>query len=222
MFPIARMYDSEAKAREAAQALGAARIEAEWITVVSPGPDAAAALARANAGGRVPAGQMGPLTRGLEKGRTVVCASGPMNWGVVIEAALEKAGPVGNDELSPYGGSSASPLSDVLGIPVLTSEQRPWFGAVTSSSFSLSGMFGMPLLTKGGKAMFGGLTSSSFSLSGMFGMPLLTKGGKPMFGSLTSSDFSLSKMLGMPLLTKSGTPFSSFLGMRTLSGRDDS
>ncbi len=214
MFPIVRMYDSDARARDAAQALSATGLFDDAIIMISPGPDAQAQLDQANADGRIPRGQAGPLARGLANGRTVVSASGPLQFGAAIERALESAGPVDTHVLSGVGGSSADPFSQALGIRTLSRRQKPMFGALTRSDFAPTSFF--PLLTSG-KAIFGGLTSSNFALTSF--MPLLTS-GKPMFGGLTSSDFSFSKMLGMPLLSKNGTPLSSFLGWRTLSDDD--
>jgi hypothetical protein len=211
------MYETEARAREVAQALVRAELAEESVLVIAPGPNAEARLAEANDAGRIPKGNLGPLARGLAKGRTVVSASGPLNWGSAIEATLERFDPVGTEELSPYGSGAGTPLSEVLGIPVLTRDSKPIFGALTRSDFFLGGFF--PLLTNGGRPFFGGLTSSKFAPTSFF--PLLTNGGKPFFGGLASSDFAFSKMLGMPLLSKNGTPLSSFLGLKTLSERDD-
>lgn len=216
MFPVARMYETEARAREVAQALLKAELAEESILVVSPGPDAEAQLAKANDAGRIPKGNFGPLSRGLANGRTIVSASGPLNWGAAIEATLERFGPVGSEELSTYGSGVGTPLSEVLGIPVLTRDSKPIFGALTRHDFFLGAFF--PLLTRSGKPFFGGLTSSKFAPTSVF--PLLTN-GKPFFGGLASSDFALSKMFGMPLLSKNATPFSSFLGLKTLSDRDN-
>lgn len=181
MFPIARMYDSEARAREAAAALAAAEISDDWITVITPGPDAAAALESGAASGLVPRTQMAPLSRGLEAGHTVVSAAGPLSFGVLIESTLEGFGAVGTDSLNPYGDSGGALLSDLLGIPTLTDNSRGSSTALSSGSSN----------TK--------LASSDFAPTSF--IPLLTD-GKAIFGGLTSSDFSISKMLGLPLLTK--------------------
>ncbi len=218
MFPIARMYDSEARAREAAAALTAAEISEDWITVITPGPDAAARLESGVASGHVPRAQKSPLARGLQKGRTVLSAAGPMSWGVVIESTLEKFDPVGTDELNPYSDSAGTLFSDILGWRTLSDLDKGPSTVLASSDFAPTSVF--PLLTKEGKAMFGGLTSSDFAPTSIF--PLLTKDGKAMFGSLTSPDFSISKMFGLPLLSKNSTPLSSTLGMKTLSEQDDS
>jgi hypothetical protein len=212
------MYDSASRAQEAVQALVQAGVSADWITTVSPGPDAHASLQQASEAGRLPKGYLGPCTRSVDKGRTVVSASGPMHVGVVIEGILEKFEPVGSNELPQHGGSVPDPFSQMLGIATLSRRQKPTMGALTRSDFALTSF--IPLLTRDGNAMFGGLTRSDFALTSF--MPLLSRGGKPMFGGLTSSDFSFSSMLGLPLLSKNGTPLSSFLGLNTLSGRDDS
>jgi len=215
VFPIARMYDSEARAREAAAALAAAEISEDWITVIVPGPDASSALESGIASGRVPRAQRAPLARGLEKGRTVVSAAGALSWGVVIESTLEKFGAVGTDELNPYGESDGTLLSDIFGWPTVLKDSSSSTVLVNSDN-GPSSMF--PLLTSDGKAMFGGLTSSDFLPTSVF--PLLTD-GKPLFGGLTSSDFSLSGMFGLPLLSKNPTPVSSMFGMKVLSDRDE-
>lgn len=119
----------------------------------------------------------------------------------------------------------AAPLSDLLGVAVLSDNPTP-----------LSSALGLKVLTKGtsntnlidNPAPFSNTLGLPLLKKGpgekSFGFPLLKKGpGEKSFGFplLSKNPAPLSSLFGLPTLSKNPTPLSSLLGLKTLTDDDD-
>lgn len=227
--PIVRLYNDEAKAREAHRLLREERFAQEDITLLLPAQAASAdaagsleSLVSAILGGGGSRAQAKAYADAVRGGQVLLVVRAP--WGMSGDAirVMDDCGPVADPaprEREPYvTWDDAAPLSSALRLPTLwrnrpmpvsnifgledLPKSRPWFGGLVSHRFAL---FGQPRLSR-----------NPAPLSSLFGLPTLTRGGKPMFGGLASHDFYL---FGKPRLGRNPAPLSSLLGWRTLSGK---
>lgn len=209
---IARLYESEDKARETARKLEAE--DFDEIIVLSPGGDASAlrktSLNEADAEF---------YARRVQTGRALVVVNATFGRGSVAKGILDDAGPVDTELETPSAGAqsnSRTPLSDFLGWKPLSTRRyfmmsRAELTTTQGPTFSRS--FGMGLLTKGStpfSSMFGMklLVSPPSKKESSFGMPLLTKNSTP-----------LSSAIGWKPLISKRTPLSSAIGWSPLTSR---
>ncbi|MEL6871116.1 MAG: hypothetical protein AAFO81_15050 [Pseudomonadota bacterium] len=210
MLSVVRMYPAEEQAREAIRQLQADELAGDErnIHVFSPMPgNDAQTIDRAIAHGQLPGAYVHVCRRALEKGYHVLSVAPPFIRGSEAEQVMERCGAVDTDQLPSYSISNPTPLSDLLGIPVLTKYKHTFNIKMLTEPKSKTSSFGIPLLTKpkSKTSSFGfPLLTKPKSKTSSFGLPLLTK---PK--SKTSS-------FGIPLLSKPKSKDTSF-GFKTIS-----
>lgn len=186
-----RMYADEQHARDAAAALVAAGLRRNAVNVLVPESGREAQIVRSAIDDRrLPGSHVHVATEALRKGQTVLSVDLPYESQVAIDI-MERYGPVETEKLPRVPRRSPAPLSELLGIPVLSSSSSRATLARGQSRFVMDFFpllkegvakkdrsFGLPLLKEG-------LTRKDKS----FGFPLLKEG-------LTKKD----KSFGIPLL----------------------
>ena len=230
MIPIVRLFPTEQAAGDAAAALAKGGFPSRAITVINPDyQGATAAVDAAVHDGALPGAYRKAVANALRDGRSVVCVTPPYAMGQSAIRILKGSGAVDTDSLPDYTSHSPAPLSDFLGLPVLTEGRSSL--KLLRSDFTFSSWFGLGLLSR-----------RATPLSSMFGLKVLSsKTGSRAAGSsvqrMSGKAAPLSSMFGLKLLTsKSGSraagsavermsgnaaPFSGFLGLRVLSRRKD-
>jgi hypothetical protein len=196
--PISRVFTTEADADAAVRDLEEAGFWSTGIQVLRPGagPVTAAEL------------QSHGMTEGLAEhyaervgaGAAVVIVDAPFGGAVRANQILARprTGDAEAVEVTDVGAVSwdqAAPLSDALGLPVLSHEAAP-----------LSRLLGLSTLSakqQGGAS----LSQDAAPLSHGIGMKLLSGNAAP-----------LSSLLGIPTLSRNAAPLSSAIGFKTLSG----
>ena len=227
MFPITRLFESEHAANGAVSRLADINIARGAVTVIHANDAGASdALDAAIQNGAIENGHRRALKAGLAKGRSIVSVTPVLGQGRSIEIALDSSGAVDSDTIPDYLLDSASPLSDLFGIPVLTKgdshlrlarfDGRSSFGfrLLSKRATPLSSMFGLKVLSSKTGSRAKGTAVERMSgkpapFSSALGLKLLTKKkGSRAGGS------SVDRMSGNP------APLSSFLGLPSLTRRD--
>jgi hypothetical protein len=213
MFPVVRFYDSEARAEAAVEKLVGRNYSRDAIIVLRPaaapasqepaGEEAApppppaapdlSAVDRAVRDGLISERYRNVAKQALQKGRYVVAVDAPYGRSLTANELMDEAGPVDRETLPEYVSHNPSPLSDLLGLPVLTDGRSTT--RLASSHFHFSKLIGLPLLSK-----------KAAPFSSLFGMKTLS--GKQRIGDSS---------LGLPTLSKKAAPFSSMIGMKVLT-----
>lgn len=192
MFPVTRLYDSEAAVRNAIDMLVEAELPRDCVMVISPeDPAAVQAVDHAIEAGRLRSGHRRALKEALGRGRWIVSAMPEVLQSGLAQDTLDEAGPVDSETIPSYPSDNPSPLSDFLGMPVLTSGKSQ----TELLKFDLDSSFGFKLLS-----------NKAAPLSSLFGLPLL----KTSRGSIARGT-SVERMSG------TAAPFSSRLGLKLLS-----
>lgn len=189
---IVRVYDSEAKAQQAVDALVLKGFGTDLINLVAPSEPAQSLedIAAAIRAGYVLKGYAKAYAACVARGLTLVSVRAPFGTGVVVTRALDAAGPVpsGVPEEHEAGPTwdEAAPLSSALNMPVLA-----------KSGTTFSGFWQLPMVTREGERSRT-LFSVNFKRGGnaapfssLLGLPLLSK------------KWTFSSLLGLPLLVKS-------------------
>lgn len=194
MTTYVRIYATEEGAKAAAARLAKAGLHDNKVFLASQATGKASEVVEsAVKAGELPKSQTKICIESLKKGHSLVSTEAPFGSGQKALSAMESEGTVESDVLSRYTRDDPAPLSEALGIPVL-SNYEPSTGLL-SSNWSLSSKFGLGLLS-----------NKATPLSSMFGLPVLSK---------PKRDWRRS--FGLPLLSNNPAPFSSLFGMPTLS-----
>ncbi|MEO0973559.1 MAG: hypothetical protein AAFX85_10740 [Pseudomonadota bacterium] len=122
-----RFYQTEKQAHEASQKLRESGFAAESIVVVTPGQGEVSSVSQVG----VPTSNVPALAKRVrDGGESLVAISVPYGRGVVAAAVLDEFQP--NEGQAPVAShmpsGRATPLSDFLGLPVLT-KRRVFFGS---------------------------------------------------------------------------------------------
>jgi hypothetical protein len=182
MLPVGRIYDHEYNAQEAVRRLQEEGVAPEHVVLLVPGPDTDAdAVERAVP--NLPLGHAIAYRKALGKGQHVVVVQTFFGQGGSRSAILNSCNPVDTRDLPLIRTRSASPFSDLFGIPTLSRSRRTLmtrlFPALSGPDFALSAKLGMKLLSSNPaplSSMFklGLLSSNPAPLSSMFKIKLLT------------------------------------------------
>ncbi len=141
MVPTGRMYDTEAKARDAEAKLLAAGFSSREVSVMTPTTGAAGMPPG------IPAAQQVAYGKAVEAGHSVVVVQADFQWSQTAADILNSCDPVSAHGPPLIEDRSPSPLSDLIGFPVL-SKNGARFGTLARSDFSLSSMIGLKMLSK--------------------------------------------------------------------------
>ncbi|MGF1465578.1 MAG: hypothetical protein ACFCGT_05545 [Sandaracinaceae bacterium] len=214
------MYETEGQAQEAVEKLREYRIQADAATILAP----SAGQEQRTVDDAVSSGRLAPVfakacVAGLRQGRWVVAINTPFGIGSQVEDVLRRYGPIDTSTLPVARTNMAAPLSEALGLPVLTEGKSKAVLAFSDTYFtpnlllsnSRSTSFGLPQLT-GGKGPY----------RSTFGIPLLTNGRAtiiPMPTLTGTSGGAYSSTFGIPLLWNSSTPLSGLFGLPVLTRR---
>jgi hypothetical protein len=190
-----RLFETADEARGAANELAEAGLRRDTFLLLTGAEGAEEAVAEAVKDGTLPGEYRAASTQALKDGRSVLAIPAPLGWGEYTLQVMDEYGAVDTDTLPERVYRNPSPLSDALGMPVLTDGRWTLFGALVSSDFALSSAFGMKLLS-----------SKATPLSSLFGLKVLSTPKRPW-----------NRSLGLPLLTDKAAPFSSAVGLKTLS-----
>lgn len=182
MIPYARVFESEQKARDAVSKLAEGGISADAVLLIGPGAGADA-VKKAIDEERLPYEFLNVGPQELEKGHTIVAVRAALGRGKPVVDALDACGPV-EVTFPKVTRNSPSPLSDLLGLPVLSD---PKSYATLSDHDAFTTDWFMSLLTKSQKPWFGTLSKPKKNWKSSFGFPLLTRTGGPVLpGKLLS------------------------------------
>ncbi len=225
MTPNVRIYETEKGAKDAVTRLEKAGFDDIKVFLAGDSEGKEAETVRsAVSDGIIPERKVLICTRSLKEGRSLVAVNAPFGKAQEAIKIMEAKGTVYSDLLRRYVPSSAAPLSNGLGLPVLSDFVSST--GLLRQDWNLSEKFGMPLLSKnqrGSDRSFGMKTLSTpkKEWKSSFGMPLLSKNPAPLsslFGmkTLTKPKPPQDRHHGIPVLSKNPAPLSSFLGMKTL------
>ena len=224
MYAVARVYEYEHQAREAATKVKSEEgFDPEHVvvfnTMMSQAADAPTLSRVMRAGGLV-AKHAAFYEQQLAAGRTLVIVGAPFGMSREAGRLLDEFSPLAishEPERAPFVAWYEKPaaFSTALGLPALTKSDTP-----------LSNLFGL----KGKQEGFSHFSRwwsplTDFTFSGMIGMKFQSASDTPlssMVGMSTSSDRvkGKSSTFGLPLLTKGDTPLSSLFGMGTKTKRN--
>ena len=234
MLVIARLYDDEGRARAAANALVELGYSSDDVALME-GPKASNQFAGdptstpASAGPEMVSNavRVGSMLgkhadfymQRLTEGRALVVATPPFIASRMVEVTLDEYQPLPDSHVPPPKpfvpiSQQATPLSDMLGLPVLvngTMSEAFGFGTKQDGLSHFSQWF-KPL-------------ASDFTFSSLVGWKIKSSNDTPlssMLGFPVKSERLEGKAssFGMSLKSKSGTPLSSMLGLPLLSKRD--
>lgn len=141
MTPTGRIYDTEAKAREAEAKLLAEGFGADTIAVMTPETGDSGMLPDVPMAHRIVYG------RALEAGHSVTVVRADFQWSQFAADLLNSCDPVSTKGPPVVEERSPSPFSDLIGFPVLQ-KGGARFGALTRPDFSFSSMIGLKMLSK--------------------------------------------------------------------------
>lgn len=192
---ISRMYQSHARATEAAEALRNGR-EVSFAEVyvcssqTTGGTPSTDAIVAALVDSYVLKSHAAIYADGIRRGGALVTVHAPFGTAVTAIETLERFDPIdsgvteSSDVLPAW--NDATPVSSLLNLPVLLDDSatfaRFWnLPALSRTGATISSRFGLPEVSDG-RGPF----------NGTFPLPLLSRSAAP-----------LSSMLGLPLLTKS-------------------
>lgn len=186
---VVRIYRSEDSVLAADNRLAVAGFPRRRL--LRPGDGIAAVKAAVDAG-LLPSYQARDVAQALENGAYALGVAAYFGTAKRVMALMDSAGDAESLAEPDIPLSNPSPLSDALGIPVLSREPSQ---ARLATGFVFSKLFGMPLLSK-----------NPTPLSSLLGVPVL----KPHRTS--------SALIGLnfPYLSKNSTPLSSMLGVKVL------
>jgi hypothetical protein len=193
-----RMYETEQQARDAAAKLVAAGLREENMYVLTPvqgGEELAIKVAVEER--KLPGNYMNVAVNALRNGRTIL--SVPLVYeGRLVMEIMDSFNPVDTHLLPKPPDRDPTPLSDLLGIPVLW-KTRPGATLLRSQRYIFPNFFGLP----GARTLLSDKRPSDSSL----GMPVL----------LEERDTPKTHSFLLPLLTKDGKTTSSKLGFKELT-----
>ncbi len=170
-----RIYPDESGARRASEALVAAGLDPGMITVLIPGASSEAATVQtAIEARRLPESHRKAATAALGRGQAVLSVDLPYESQVALDI-MEAHGAVDTASLPQVPPRDPSPLSDALGLPVLTSS-RSTTQLAPSHQFMLG--FGALLTRSQGPTFGGNLTGSQSAPDRSLGFPTLSKNQK--------------------------------------------
>ncbi len=182
MIPYARVFENEQKARDAVSKLTEGGISADAVLLIEPSAGADA-VKKAIDEERLPYELINVGPQALAQGHFIVAVRAALGRGKAVVDALDAAGPL-KVTLPKVSRSSPSPLSDLLGFPVL-SDSKSYTTLSDHDAFTTDWF--MSLLTKSQKPWFGGLSTPKKNWTSSMGLPLLTKSGGPVLpGKLLS------------------------------------
>ena len=192
-----RMYETEQQARAAAAKLVAAGLRADNMYVLTPVPGGEELAAKVAVEERkLPGIYMKVAVEALRKGRTIL--SVPLVYeGRLVMEIMDSFNPVDTHLLPKPPDRDPTPLSDLLGMPVLW-RTRPGATLLKSQRYILPNFFGLP----GARTLLSDKQPKETSL----GMPVLLERDTPKNRSFL-----------LPLLTRKGETISSKLGIKELS-----
>ena len=170
---IVRLYGSEEQARDAATKLKEAGFQDDAILTVTPGSDQS--LPDAIRAGQKMGHQAAFYAERVQSGRSLVAVDAPFTRGQAATDILNGCGPADRELKAPddpvhAASSKAAPLSDALGMPVL-SRKRP---------APLSAALGLPTLARDQYYTVSELANPNFPDSKSFGFPLLSRNPTPL------------------------------------------
>jgi hypothetical protein len=198
--PISRVFRTEADADAAVHDLEEAGFWTTGITVLRSGAGTISAAELQTHG--LTEERAAHYAQRVAAGGAVVIVDPPFGWAVRANQILAR--PRGGDsedapadvhDVDTAHWNEAAPLSDALGLPILSHDPAP-----------LSRLLGMSTLSanqRGGA----GLSHNPAPLSHALGLKVLSTSAAP-----------LSSLLGLPTLSRKAAPLSSAIGFRTLSG----
>ncbi len=224
MAPIVRFFETGAAANAAAEGLGQAGFRSSEVQVLSPsGGSSAEAVSSAIGDGFLRSGSLEECcVSALDRGLSVVAVKAQFGRGQRALAALHAHGPVESASIPVYESAEPAPLSELLGLPVLSQRSRSG-GDLADSKFTLSGMFGIRVLSRSGRLWLGmKALSSKGSKNRSFGLPLLSSNPAPlskliMWKPLSANKGRWTTSFGFPLLSSNPTPMSSIWGISPLT-----
>jgi hypothetical protein len=182
MLPVGRIYDTEQQARAAAQKLQDEGIAPERVALFVSAPDANADAVE-QAVPNLPPGHAIVYGRALQNGQSVVVVQTYFGRGESWSSILNSFNPVDTQDLPLVRTRSASPFSDLFGMPTLARSRDTLmtriFPALSSPDFAFSSKFGMKLLSSNPAPLssmlkLGLLSSNPAPLSNMFKLKLLS------------------------------------------------
>lgn len=230
MLSVVRMYPSEDQARKAIHLLEEEELAGNNLHLFTPVPgNEAQTVHNAIADGQLPDSHIHVCTRALQKGNCILTVVPPFVRGAEAEQIMDSCGPVDTDDLPDYYVKNTKPLSDLLGLPLLTSYQYTFnMKQITSPSWSFSSMFGLGTLSKNPtplSSMLGLKTvSAAKSKNSSFGLSLLSKKATPLSSAVGAKALSEPKSknssFGFPLLSHNPAPLSNLFNLRLLSKKD--
>ena len=209
MIPLIRVYESEQQANSAVAQITShddITINSDYVVVHSSASVADPAASRAWGVDGMPTVFRKFFAEQAAMGRAIVAAAPPYGQGQLIKRVLNKNNPI-EIELPEVIRSEPAPLSDWLGLPVL-SNKKPNVRLITVS----------PDVSFG----FGLLSSNATPLSSKFGLKVLKDGpGNSSFGFplLSASQRSGDRSFGFPLLSKPKRPWNKSFGLPLLTGK---
>ena len=221
-----RLFESEHQAEGAAARLVEAGFRQQTISVISPAAgQEEAAVQSAVASGALPGSHRRVCVDALRRGRHIVTIEAPFGHEQEAIDILTAGGAVETDSLPAYSLYDPTPLSDFLGIPVLSSSRTTT--QLAQRRFTFPSWLGLGLTSKKAaplSSMIGlkPLSQPKRPRTSSFGLPLLTKSGGPTFGfkAIISPKRGWSRSFGLPLLSKNSAPLSSMFGIPLLTRRD--
>ncbi|MEM1436242.1 MAG: hypothetical protein AAGG11_19480 [Pseudomonadota bacterium] len=243
MLITVRVYENETSAGDAAARLTERGFRPQLTTVLTASQGEPAQVIRAAVQAEnLPREYRTMATRLLEEGKSIVAVFPPFGSGLLVESLLDEFNPIADVDFPFIRRYSPAPLSDLLGVPVLSDEKtfgdpllssnpaplssRFGWGLLSSNSTPLSSRFGMKLLSKpkeNWKSSFGMplLSNPKGNWQSSFGFPMLSKNPTPLsslFGfALLSEKNTDEGLFGFPRLINNPTPLSSLLGMPILT-----
>ena len=241
--PVTRLYATEQQAKDAVQMLTENQLDPQTISMVTPSTIRSGSVQEiadhivSSHCKWVPENYATLYAERIEAGESLVILDAPFGRGAQIERVLDSFEPLPiRMPLADRQPSGASPLSDALGISVLSdglsfqakrkdslyawllgqSEgssnflSTSWFPMISKNPAPLSSMLGLRTISKNDDP---GDTS--------FGMPLLSDSAAPLSSkvgmSTTKSNENKDRSFGLPTLSSNPAPLSSAIGMPTLT-----
>ena len=229
MLPYVRVYASEDAAKEIAARLAQAGLDNQrtYLAGSLKGQEDSALRAAAEEG-FLPGSHIAICTGILKQGRSLVSVKAPFGQGELAIEIMQGDGDTLGEALPEPVVRNPSPLSDALGLPVLSDPTS--MTELKESSWSLSGLLGLGLLGGGAaplSSLFGmkTLTAQKRPWTSSFGMSLLSRNPAPLSSMLGMKTLTAQKRpwntsWGFRMLSRNPTPLSSMFGMRVLS-KDD-
>lgn len=225
MTSYVRIYANEAGANAAVERLVKAGLFDNTVFLASQAAGKESETVHAAVkSGILPRNQAMLCIKSLKEGHSLVATDAPFGRGQMALNAMDREGTVQSDVLDRYATDDPAPLSEALGLPVLSNVEPA--AELLSSKWSLSSVFGIRMLSKSATPL-----SSLFRLPILskekrdwrrsFGLPLLSRNPAPLsslFGmpTLTKSSKEWKTSWGLPLLINDPAPLSKLFGLKTI------